>query len=106
VADREAEQRLLSAICGGQGMLLARSRNPDLAADLLQDVMIEALCALRGATQGAGKTIFICDCDCQESAERHYRGAVRRRSRWSFRQPADLFPKRMQWRRWSGNDWP
>jgi RNA polymerase sigma factor (sigma-70 family) len=28
-------------------MLLARTRNPDLAADLQQDVMIEAICALR-----------------------------------------------------------
>jgi RNA polymerase sigma-70 factor (ECF subfamily) len=30
-----------------RAILLARSRNPDLAADLRQDVMIEALCALR-----------------------------------------------------------
>ena len=30
-----------------RAMLLARSRNPDLAADLQQDVMIEAICALR-----------------------------------------------------------
>jgi RNA polymerase sigma factor (sigma-70 family) len=28
-------------------MLIARSRNPDLASDLQQDVMIEAICALR-----------------------------------------------------------
>lgn len=55
--------RLAAAIASGDGeaerifvlrylapvrtMLLARSRNPDLAADLQQDVMIEALCALR-----------------------------------------------------------
>lgn len=30
-----------------RAMLMARSRNPDLAADLQQDVMIEAICALR-----------------------------------------------------------
>jgi len=30
-----------------RAMLLARSRNPDLAADLRQDVLIEAICALR-----------------------------------------------------------
>lgn len=30
-----------------RAMLVARSRNPDLASDLQQDVMIEAICALR-----------------------------------------------------------
>jgi RNA polymerase sigma factor (sigma-70 family) len=46
--DREAErafaERFLRPV---KAMLLARSRNPDVAADLLQDVMIEAICALR-----------------------------------------------------------
>ena len=46
--DRDAEwdfvQRYLRPV---RGMLVARSRNPDLAADLQQDVMIEAICALR-----------------------------------------------------------
>jgi len=46
--DREAERvfvmRYMRPV---RAMLLARSRNPDLAADLRQDVMIEAICALR-----------------------------------------------------------
>lgn len=46
--DRAAEQafvvRYLPKV---KAMLLARTRNPELAADLQQDVMIEAICALR-----------------------------------------------------------
>jgi RNA polymerase sigma-70 factor (ECF subfamily) len=46
--DRQAEQvfvhRYLPPV---RAMLLARSRNPDLTQDLRQDVMIEAICALR-----------------------------------------------------------
>ncbi len=46
--NREAERlfagRYLRPV---RAMLLARSRNPDVAADLLQDTMIQALCALR-----------------------------------------------------------
>ena len=46
--DREAEQafaaRYLRPV---RAMLLARSRNADMTADLVQDVMIEAICALR-----------------------------------------------------------
>jgi RNA polymerase sigma-70 factor (ECF subfamily) len=46
--DREAEQafaaRYLRPV---KAMLLARSRNADTTADLVQDVMIEAICALR-----------------------------------------------------------
>ena len=61
--DTEQCERLVRAIADGdheserafalrymrpvRAMLLARSRNPDLAADLQQDVMIEAICALR-----------------------------------------------------------
>lgn len=46
--DRDAERELAVRYAGPvRAMLLARSRNPDLAADLLQDVMIEAICALR-----------------------------------------------------------
>jgi RNA polymerase sigma factor (sigma-70 family) len=46
--DRAAEatfvQRYLPKV---RALLLARSRNPDLTADLQQEVMIESLCALR-----------------------------------------------------------
>ena len=43
-AEREFAQRYMSPV---RAMLLARLRDPDAAADLKQDVMIEALCALR-----------------------------------------------------------
>jgi len=46
--DRDAEHdfalRYLQPV---RAMLLARSRNPDLAADLQQEVLMEAICALR-----------------------------------------------------------
>jgi hypothetical protein len=46
--DRHAEQAFVDRyLLPVRAMLLARSRNPDLALDLRQDVMIEALCALR-----------------------------------------------------------
>jgi DNA-directed RNA polymerase specialized sigma24 family protein len=46
--DREAERTfVLQYLPRVRAMLLARTRNPDLAADLQQDVMIEAICALR-----------------------------------------------------------
>ena len=46
--DREAERAFVMRYMRPiRAMLLARSRNPDLAADLRQDVMIEAICALR-----------------------------------------------------------
>lgn len=45
---RESEREFVERYCRPvRAMLLARSRNPDLAADLQQDVMIEAICALR-----------------------------------------------------------
>jgi RNA polymerase sigma factor (sigma-70 family) len=43
-AERAFAERYLRPI---RVMLLTRSRNPDLTADLLQDVMIEAICGLR-----------------------------------------------------------
>jgi len=46
--DREAEREFVARCAPPvRAMLLARSRNPDLASDLQQDVMIEAICALR-----------------------------------------------------------
>jgi len=46
--DREAERGfVLQYLPRVRAMLLARTRNPDLTADLQQDVMIEAICALR-----------------------------------------------------------
>lgn len=43
-AERQFALRYMPPV---RAMLLARTRDPDLAADLKQDVMIEALCALR-----------------------------------------------------------
>ena len=46
--DKEAEQTfVLKYLPQVRAMLLARTRDPELAADLQQDVMIEAICALR-----------------------------------------------------------
>jgi RNA polymerase sigma-70 factor (ECF subfamily) len=46
--DREAERAFASRYLRPvRAMLMARSRNADAAADLVQDAMIEALCALR-----------------------------------------------------------
>lgn len=43
-AEREFAERYMPPV---RAMLMARLRDPDLASDLKQDVMIEALCALR-----------------------------------------------------------
>lgn len=59
---RESEQEFVQRYQRPvKAMLLARSRNPDLAADLQQDVMIEAICALRrGQLQDSAKlTSFV-----------------------------------------------
>jgi RNA polymerase sigma factor (sigma-70 family) len=46
--DREAEQRLVSLYLPKVKLVLkARTRNAEYAADLLQDVMMEAICSLR-----------------------------------------------------------
>jgi DNA-directed RNA polymerase specialized sigma24 family protein len=46
--DRKAEEIFVRQYLPRvKAMLLARTRDPDLAADLQQDVMIEAICALR-----------------------------------------------------------
>jgi RNA polymerase sigma-70 factor (ECF subfamily) len=46
--DKEAEETFVRQYLPRvKAMLLARTRDPELAADLQQDVMIEALCALR-----------------------------------------------------------
>ena len=78
--DREAEwafaARYLRPV---RAMLLARSRNPDLVADLLQDTMIEALCALRGGKlrEPAKLTPFVLAI-ARNVLNNHYRAAVRR----------------------------
>jgi RNA polymerase sigma factor (sigma-70 family) len=77
--DREAEQafaaRYLRPV---KAMLLARSRNPDVAADLLQDVMIEAICALRrGQLREPAKLSSFVIAIARNRLNNHYRSSVR-----------------------------
>jgi len=62
-----------------KAMLLARSRNSDVAADLLQDVMIEALCALRrGQLRDPAKLTQFVIAIARNMLNNHFRGEVRR----------------------------
>ena len=78
--NREAEnafaQRYMRPV---KAMLLARSRNADLAADLLQDVMIEAICALRrGQLREPPKLSSFVIAIARNVLNSHFRGEVRR----------------------------
>lgn len=98
-------ERLVGAILGGdrdaerdfalrfmrpvKAMLLARSRNPDLTADLLQDVMIEAICALRrGQLREPEKLSSFVIAIARNVLNNHFRSAVRRPE--SLELPEDL----------------
>ncbi len=77
--DREAEQafaaRYLRPV---KAMLLARSRNSDLTADLAQDVMIEAICALRrGQLRETAKLSSFVIAIARNRLNNHYRSSVR-----------------------------
>jgi RNA polymerase sigma factor (sigma-70 family) len=70
-------------------MLLARSRNPDLASDLLQEVMIEAICALRrGQLREPAKLSSFVIAIARNLLNSHYRGEGRRPE--SLELPDDL----------------
>jgi RNA polymerase sigma-70 factor (ECF subfamily) len=77
--DREAERvfalRYLRPV---RAMLLARSRNPDLAADLQQEVMIQAICELRRGhlREPAKLTAFVVGI-ARNLLNSHYRAAAR-----------------------------
>jgi DNA-directed RNA polymerase specialized sigma subunit len=76
--DREAEkafaERYLRPV---KAMLLARSRNPDVAADLLQDVMIEAICALRrGQLREPAKLSSFVIAIARNRLNNHFRSSV------------------------------
>jgi RNA polymerase sigma factor (sigma-70 family) len=78
--DREAEQafaaRYLRPV---KAMLLARSRDSDVTADLLQDVMIEAICALRrGQLREPAKLSSFVIAIARNRLNNHYRSSVRR----------------------------
>jgi RNA polymerase sigma factor (sigma-70 family) len=61
-----------------RAMLLARSRNPDLAADLLQDAMIEAICALRrGQLREPAKLTQFVIAIARNVLNNHFRSSMR-----------------------------
>jgi RNA polymerase sigma-70 factor (ECF subfamily) len=77
--DKEAEQSfVLRYLPKVRAMLLARTRNPELAADLQQDVMIEAICALRrGQLHEAEKLSAFVLGIARNLLNSHFQGAVR-----------------------------
>jgi RNA polymerase sigma factor (sigma-70 family) len=78
--DHQAEQAFaLRFMRPVKAMLLARLRNPDMAADLLQDVMIEAICALRrGQLREAAKVPAFVAAVARNVLNSHFRGGARR----------------------------
>jgi RNA polymerase sigma-70 factor (ECF subfamily) len=98
-------ERLVAAILGGdrdaerafvlrfmrpvKAMLLARSRNPDVTADLQQDVMIEAICALRkGQLREPEKLSSFVIAIARNVLNNYFRGTTRRPE--SLELPDDL----------------
>jgi RNA polymerase sigma factor (sigma-70 family) len=77
--DPEAEQAFVTRYMRPvRAMLLARSRNSDLAADLLQDVMIEAICALRrGQLRESSKLTQFVMGITRNLLNNHFRASVR-----------------------------
>jgi len=88
--DPEAEQAFVARYMRPvRAMLLARSRNPDLAADLLQDVMIEAICALRrGQLRDSAKLTQFVMGITRNLLNNHFRSSIR--SPESLELPDDL----------------
>jgi len=85
-AEREFAQRYLPRV---RAMLLARSRNPDLTADLQQDVMIEAICALRqGQLRESAKLTPFVLAIARNVLNSHYRSSARQPESLEF--PDDL----------------
>ena len=77
--DREAEREFaLRYLRPVRAMLLARSRNRDLAADLQQEVMIQAICELRRGhlREPAKLTAFVIGI-ARNLLNSHYRAAAR-----------------------------
>jgi RNA polymerase sigma factor (sigma-70 family) len=74
-AEREFVERYQPRV---RAMLLARTRNADAAADLVQDVIIESICALRkGQLREAAKlTPFVLGI-ARNLLNSHFRGAAR-----------------------------
>lgn len=88
--DREAERAFVERYLPRlRALLLARTRNADLASDLLQDVMIEAICALRrGQLREPSKlTAFVMGI-ARNLLNSHFRAAIRQPD--SLELPDDL----------------
>jgi len=77
--DREAEQRLVSLYLPQVKLVLkARTRNAEFAADLLQDVMMEAICALRrGQLRESAKLPAFILGIARNLLNNHFRGIAR-----------------------------
>jgi RNA polymerase sigma factor (sigma-70 family) len=74
-AEREFASRYLPRV---RAMLMARSRNSDAAADLVQDVMIEAICALRrGQLREPAKLTPFVLAIARNVLNSHFRSAIR-----------------------------
>ena len=73
--DREAEHEFaLRYVQPVRAMLLARSRNADLASDLQQDVLMEAICALRrGQLRDPAKLSGFVSAIARNKLNTHYR---------------------------------
>jgi RNA polymerase sigma factor (sigma-70 family) len=88
--DRDAEQAFaLRFMRPVRAMLLARLRNPDIAADLLQDVMVESISALRkGQVREPAKLPGFVASVARNVLNSHFRGAARQPE--SLELPEDL----------------
>jgi len=89
--DREAEHAFVDRYLRPvKAMLLARSRNPDLAADVLQDVMMDAITALRrGQLREPAKLSSFVIGIARNRLNNHYRSSVRQPESLEF---PDLLP--------------
>jgi len=89
--DREAEHAFVGRFLRPvKAMLLARSRNPDLAADLLQDVMMDAISALRrGQLRDATKLTSFVIGIARNRLNNHFRNSVRQPESLEF---PDMLP--------------
>ena len=78
--DRDAEEAFVTRYQRPlRAMLLARSRNPDLAADLLQDALIESLCSLRrGLLRDPEKLTVFVMAIARNVLNSHFRGEAHR----------------------------
>lgn len=88
--DRDAEQAFAQRFMRPvKVMLMARSRNPDVVPDLLQDVMIEVICALRrGQLREPAKLPAFVAAVARNVLNNHFRGSARQPE--SLELPDDL----------------